>query len=183
MCLGVDDVVTVGEEVERGVVSLKHAIRFACHGKVGVHIGGIPHLRLELIDTILLQRHASVEVGGQQRPFPVDGVGEAVAIADAGDGGDVVEPSVMEDPTVAITDHYSEVAVTETVVGQGVGQVRDQLIFQHAHVHDHILVAQIDARHQRAGAALLVLGKAVGCGLGIMCVVKDVIGVKSVAFR
>ena len=61
MCLGVDDVVTVGEEVERGVVSLKHAIRFACHGKVGVHIGDIPHLRLELVDTILLQRHASVE--------------------------------------------------------------------------------------------------------------------------
>lgn len=125
--------------------------------------------------------HTPVEVGGQQRPLPVDGVGETVAVTDAGDGGHVKEPSMVENPTVAITDHHPEVAVTETVIGHLIGQVNQQGLVHQGHVHDHILVAQVDACHQRAGTALLVLGEAIGRGLGVVCVVEDVVGIESVA--
>ena len=122
------------------------------------------------------KRHATIKVGGQQRPLTVDRIGETVAIANTRDSGDVEEPPVMEYPTVAIANHEPEVAITEAVVGHFVGEKISQRIAEMAHVHDHILVAQVDACHQRTGAAFLVLGETVGRRLGIVGVIKDVIG-------
>ena len=88
---------------------------------------------------------------------------------------------MMENPTVAITKHESEVTVTETVISHLVGQISLEVIVQFAQVHDHVLMAQVDASEQRAGAALLILGEAVGSRLGIVGVVKDIIGIQTIA--
>ena len=53
---------------------------------------------------------------------------------------------MMENPTVAITKHESEVTVTETVIGHLVGQMFLEVFVQFAQVHDHVLMAQVDAR-------------------------------------
>ena len=86
----------------------------------------------------------------------------------------------MENPTVAIADQNTVVAVTETVVGHFVGEMGRKFRAQCTHVHHNVLVTRIDAREQRTGTAFLVLGETVGCRLAVMGVVEDIIGIEAV---
>ena len=86
----------------------------------------------------------------------------------------------MEDPTVSVAQQHTEIAVTETVIGDLVGKIRLEFGVQQAHVHDYILVTCIDACQQRAGTAFLVLGEAIGRSLAVVGVVEDVIGIEAV---
>ena len=92
--------------------------------------------------------HLGGQIGRQEPFFTLDGIGEAVAVANAGRKSDVVQPAMMEYPTIAIANQHTEVTVPETVVGCRVGQKRLEFRAQGAHIHHHVLVAQINAREQ-----------------------------------
>ena len=124
--------------------------------------------------------HTPIEVGGQERSFPLDGIRETMAIANARNDGDIVKPAVMEHPTVAVSYHEPEVSVTEAVISNLIRKIGLEIIIYLAHVHDDILMTQIDACHQGACASLLVLGETIGSGLGIVGVVEDVIGIQAI---
>ena len=126
--------------------------------------------------------HLGGDIGGEQAFFALNGVRETVAVTETWRKGDVVEPAVMENPTVTVAYEETEVTVTETIIGIAVGQVTLEFRPQGAHVHDDILMAQVNARQQGAGTALLVLGIAIGGRLGVVGVVEDVVGVQPVTF-
>ena len=86
----------------------------------------------------------------------------------------------MEHPTVSIAYHESEITIAETVVSHLIRQIRHEPIAQEGHVHHYILMAEVDTRQQRARTALLILGETVGCSLGIMGVVKDIVCIQAI---
>ena len=126
------------------------------------------------------ERHAAVQVGGQQGFLAVDGIGKTVTIAYARHYGDIVEPAVMEHPTVTITYHETEVTVTETVISHSIGEMFLEFGADCAHVHDHVLMTQVNTSQQRARTAFLILGKTIGCSLAVVGVVEDIIGIKAI---
>ena len=67
--------------------------------------------------------HLGGDVGGEQAFFALNGVRKTVAVTKTGRKGDVIEPAVMEHPTVTIAHKETEVTVAEAVIGITVGQV------------------------------------------------------------
>ena len=124
--------------------------------------------------------HLGGQISGKKRAFAINRIGETMAVSEARGKSDVIQPTMMKDPTVAIANQNTVVAVTETVVGHFVGEMGRKFRAQGTHIHHYVLVTRIDAREQRTGTAFLVLGETVGCRLAVMGVVEDIIGIKAV---